>query len=131
MISNSYSINAVVELDEYVQRPVDLLLSKMDEYTNTGRSMNFSDWMQWFAFDVMGEVSFSKQFGFLKQSTDIDNTLQSIDTFLWSGIVIAEIPELYDISQNKWFRRIPIVGSYGTKLNYLIQVSHQNFSRQH
>lgn len=116
-------MNSIVELDAYVQRPVDLLLARMDKFAESGKSMNFSDWMQWFAFDVMGEISFSKQFGFLEQSKDIDHTLQSIDTFLWSGITIAELPELYDISQSKWFRMIPIVGSYGNKLSYLITVS--------
>ena len=116
-------MNSVVELDAYVQRPIDRLIERMNDYARLGKEMNFSDWLAWFAFDVMGEVSFSRQFGFLEEGRDIDNTLQGIENMVWSGIVIAELPELYDFFQSKWFRMIPIVGQYGASLNFLIDVS--------
>lgn len=95
----------------------------MDDHARLVKEMNFSDWLAWFAFDVMGEVSFSRQFGFLEEGRDIDNTLQGIENMIWSGIVIAELPELYDFSQSRWFRMIPVVGQYGSSLNFLIDVS--------
>lgn len=121
-------MNAVSQLDTFVQRPIDRLLQRIDEYANSQRPMNFSDWMQWFAFDVIGEVSFSKQFGFLDEGRDIDGTLRSIDDMLWSGIVIAELPELYRFSQSPYFRMIPVVGKYGAKLNFIIEVGPLLFS---
>ena len=122
MISNSYSMNAVVELDSFVQRPTDRLIARMEEFADSKKPMNFSDWMQWFAFDVMGEVSFSKQFGFLEQGQDIDRTLGQIDEMLWSGIVLAELPELYDF-KGDYLAKMPFVGKYEAKLGFLIDVS--------
>ena len=122
LVSNSYSMNTVSELDSFVQKPIDRLLQQMDDYADSRKPMNFSEWLQFAAFDVMGEVSFSKEFGFLAEGRDIDNTLKSIDKMLWSGIVIAELPELYDISQSPYFRMLPIVGQYGASLNFLIEV---------
>ena len=72
----------------------------------------------------MGQISFSRDFGFLHEGRDINNTLASIESMLWSGIVLSEIPELYHISQASWFRALPFVGNYGKSLNFLIDVRH-------
>ena len=122
MISNSYSMNSVVELDGAAQKPITRLIQRLGEYADSGEPLDFSQWMQWVAFDVMGAVSFSKQFGFLDSAKDIDGVLKSIDDMLWSGIVVAEMPELYDI-KTTWASLLPIVGVYNQKLGFLIEVS--------
>ncbi|KAK6383773.1 hypothetical protein LTS17_003065 [Exophiala oligosperma] len=120
LLSASYSMSSVNELDEFVQRPVDKLLSRFEEFSRSGQPMNLADWLQWFAFDVIGEVSFSKQFGFLDAGKDVDDTLKAIDETLWSGIVIAELPELDAIRKSFVFRHLPLVGGYDTRLNFII-----------
>lgn len=122
LLSSSYSMSAVNELDAFVQRPIDRLLSRFDEFAQSKRSMNLADWLQWFAFDVIGEVSFSKQFGFLDAGRDVDNTLKAIDETLWSGIIIAELPELDTIRNSSLFKHLPLIGGYDTRLNYIVGV---------
>ena len=122
LLSNSYSMAAVNELDAFVQRPVDRLLQRFDDFALSGQSMNLADWLQWFAFDVIGEVSFSKQFGFLDAGEDVGKTLKAIDETLWSGIVIAELPELDAIRKSWFFKHLPVVGGYDTRLNFIIGV---------
>jgi hypothetical protein len=123
MVSSSYSLNAVTELDLFVQRPTDRLLQRMGEFADNGKPMNLSLWLQWYAFDVIGEVSFSKQFGFLDQGKDVDNTLKNIEDSLWSGIVMAELPELDDLRNSALFQLLPFVGNYKTNMNMLAKVS--------
>ncbi|KEF55246.1 uncharacterized protein A1O9_08900 [Exophiala aquamarina CBS 119918] len=120
LLSASYSMSAVNGLDSFVQRPIDRLLSRFEESSRSGQQMNLADWLQWFAFDVIGEVSFSKQFGFLDAGRDVDDTLKAIDETLWSGIVIAELPELDAIRKSPLFRHLPLVGGYDTRLNFII-----------
>ena len=115
-------MTAVVELDSVAQKPIDRLLQRIEEYAESGNPMNFSEWMQWTAFDVIGEVSFSKQFGFLDEGKDIDGTLKSIDDMLWSGIVVAEIPELFNI-KSSYANLMPFIGRYTQKLGFIIEVS--------
>lgn len=122
LLSASYSMSAVNGLDSFVQRPIDRLLSRFEESSRSGQQMNLADWLQWFAFDVIGEVSFSKQFGFLDAGRDVDDTLKAIDETLWSGIVIAELPELDAIRKSPLFRHLPLVGGYDTRLNFIIGV---------
>ena len=115
-------MSAVNELDAVVQRPINRLLERFGEYADSGQPMNMADWLQWFAFDVIGEVSFSKQFGFLDAGRDVDNTLKAIDETLWSGIVISELPELDRLRKSAFFRHLPLVGGYDTRLNFIIGV---------
>ncbi|EXJ59424.1 uncharacterized protein A1O5_12305 [Cladophialophora psammophila CBS 110553] len=130
MVSHSYSMAAVNELDLFVQRPVDRLLQRFGEHTDGGTPMNLADWLQWFAFDVIGEVSFSKQFGFLDAGKDIDDTLKAIDETLWSGIVIAELPELDRIRKSSLFKYLPVVGGYDQRLNIIIGQAQQVLSER-
>lgn len=39
---------------------------------------NFSQWLQMFAFDVMGELTFSHAFGFLESGEDIDGCMADL-----------------------------------------------------
>lgn len=121
-LSATYSMSSVNELDFSVQQPIDNLLTRFDEFATSGQSMNLADWLQWFAFDVIGEVSFSKQFGFLDAGRDVDETLKAIDETLWSGIVIAELPELDTIRKTSLFKHLSLIGGYDTRLNFIIGV---------
>lgn len=121
-VSNSYALSAVAELDKFVQRPTDRLLKRMAEFARTEKPMNFSLWLQWYAFDVIGEISFSKDFGFLEQGKDVDNILKNIEDSLWPGIVMSELPELDDLRKSSFFKMLPFVGSYEAEMNKLAEV---------
>ena len=122
LVSNSYALSAVTELDVFVQRPTDRLLQRIGEFADSGKPMNLSFWLQWYAFDVIGEVSFSKEFGFLQQGKDVDNILQNIENSLWPGIVMSELPELDDFRKSAIFRKLPLIGSYDKEMNKLAEV---------
>jgi cytochrome P450 len=48
--------------------------------------VNFDEWFNMMAFDIMGEVTFSKQFGFLEQGRDIGNAIANTRAL---GIYVA------------------------------------------
>lgn len=76
-------MTALAELEPYVDTCVDLFLHRIDEFTEHGKkSMDISPWMQYFAFDVLGEVNFGRQLGFLKTGTDVDKNIEAIEMVL-------------------------------------------------
>jgi cytochrome P450 len=66
-----------------------------------------SKWAQLFAFDVIGEVTFSKPFGFLAAGKD-DGSFKAIDEALASASWIGQVPWLY------WFHDwlMPVIGNW-------------------
>ena len=76
-------MTAITELEPYVSTCVDLFLKRIDEVTDGGKKpIDISPWMQYYAFDVLGEVNFGRQLGFLKSGTDVDQNIEGIETVL-------------------------------------------------
>ena len=60
MLSATYSAVSVGQMENHVQIPTDHLIERFDEFAKSQNPMNLSDWLQWYAFDVIGQVFFSK-----------------------------------------------------------------------
>ncbi|KKY30492.1 putative pisatin demethylase [Diaporthe ampelina] len=89
-ISNIYSMSNLVEFEPYVDSTIRVLLRQLEEVQkDPDQAVDLGRWLQWFALDVMGEITFSKRLGFLDQGKDVDGIIQRIlDLFKyasWAG----------------------------------------------
>lgn len=50
---------------------------------------------RWYAFDVIGNLTFSRTFGFLKEQRDVDHTISAISHFMAYASTIGQIPWLH------------------------------------
>lgn len=76
-------MTAVSELEPYVNGCIELFIKQVEKRSNDGKTaFDIGPWMQYFAFDVLGEVNFSRSLGFLETGTDVDNNIAAIDQFL-------------------------------------------------
>jgi cytochrome P450 len=66
-------------------------------FVASGRPCLFSDWIQFFAFDVIGELTWSERLGFVEENRDISNIIGTVDAFQNYGTVVG---------QNPWLDRI-------------------------
>jgi hypothetical protein len=55
---------------------------------------DFGEWLQWYAFDVIGEMTFGKRFGFLEQGRDVENMIDVVQESGWYTAVIGQMPWL-------------------------------------
>lgn len=62
-------------VDDTIRVFVDQLQKR---YALTGTPCDLSDWLQYYAFDVIGAVTFSTRIGFLERGRDIDNAIEGI-----------------------------------------------------
>ncbi|ROW17750.1 hypothetical protein VPNG_00689 [Cytospora leucostoma] len=94
-----YGMAAMQQLSPFIDDTIDLLFRKMDAAAAgltdasinafpKGSVVDLGNWLHWFAFDVLGEVAFSRKFGFLEQGRDVDGAIHAIDeSQRYSGIV--------------------------------------------
>ncbi|USW48751.1 Putative cytochrome P450 [Septoria linicola] len=116
--SNPYSMATMHTMTHYIEDTERLLTKKLDsmcqrddQYCNLGDNLHF------FAFDVLGEIAFSRKFGFLEAGYDLEAAIKTIDDMQWYDGIIGQIPE-WDFV----FRRNPLwkyVPSMSTS-NFLI-----------
>jgi cytochrome P450 len=107
LISSIYSLEQLKKLEPCVDTAISLFIERLSEVTKDGASVDMSKWAQLFAFDVIGEVTFSKPFGFLAAGKD-DGSFQAIDEALVSASWIGQVPWLYWLHD----RMMPFIGNW-------------------
>ncbi len=66
-------MSTLVQYEPFVDSTTELFVSQTDKiYAQTGKPCDFSTWLQFYAFDVIGEMTYSKRHGFVEQNKDID-----------------------------------------------------------
>jgi hypothetical protein len=78
-IANIYSMSNLVEFEPYVDSTIRVLLRQLeDARPDSDRGIDIGKWLQWFALDVMGEITFSRRLGFLDEARDVDGVIQKV-----------------------------------------------------
>ncbi|KAK3687839.1 cytochrome P450 [Podospora appendiculata] len=90
-----YSMAAMQQLSPFINDTVELLARKIEEHISTNAGVfNLGDYLHYFAFDVLGEVAFSRSFGFLAEGRDVDNAIKTIDNSQTYNGIVGQIPEV-------------------------------------
>ena len=57
---------------------MEYFLARLDAlFTDKGVDFDMYDWLQYFTFDVIGEVTFSRRLGFLDKGGDIEDVIEA------------------------------------------------------
>ncbi|KIX01166.1 uncharacterized protein Z518_08891 [Rhinocladiella mackenziei CBS 650.93] len=60
-----------------------------------GKPVDLGTWLQWYAFDAIGAITFSSRFGFMEERRDIENMIEGIDFGLFYAGIVGQIPFLH------------------------------------
>ncbi|EAW15334.1 cytochrome P450 [Aspergillus clavatus NRRL 1] len=74
-VAAGYALSNIIKSEAYVDTLLQLLKTRLDGLSESGTPVEFDRWFNYFAFDVVGEVTFSKSFGFVESGTDIRNAI--------------------------------------------------------
>ncbi|KAH6975700.1 putative cytochrome P450 pisatin demethylase [Ilyonectria destructans] len=80
-IAHSYSMAALTDLEPKIDHVSKLLMHKLQSFEAKNEAFDLGEWLQWHAFDVIGNLTFSRTLGFIEESRDIDNIIASIGAF--------------------------------------------------
>ncbi|KAL4948676.1 cytochrome P450 [Aspergillus filifer] len=94
LVNSVYSMSSVLESEEYIDNCIDLFMEKMDRFSKTEEKIDLGKWVQWFTFDIIGELFFGQQFGFMCEEHDFGDYIQSLDTLTPAISVVCVLPAL-------------------------------------
>ncbi|KAI0537197.1 putative benzoate 4-monooxygenase cytochrome P450 [Xylaria digitata] len=84
-IAPLYSLTNTVTFEPLVDEVLVCFEEQLNKkFSGTGTPLNFGDYLQYFAFDVMGTLTFSKRYGFLEKGQDVHGILAAIWNH-WKG----------------------------------------------
>ncbi|KAF2090546.1 cytochrome P450 [Saccharata proteae CBS 121410] len=79
-VSSTYAMSNIIAFEPRVDDTIRCLIKRLDdEFVRTSKACDINHWMQYFAFDVIGEVTLSHRVGFLDAGYDINDMLNWIE----------------------------------------------------
>lgn len=94
-VANSYSMTSLLEMEARVDSCTEIFLSQMNQLASSRDTIDLGTWLQYYAFDVVGEFTFAKKLGFLEEGRDIDQMIESIEGMLVYASLCGQIPEMH------------------------------------
>ena len=71
-VGAAYSLPNLLQSEAAIDSCVNLFMDRLNEFSFKGEAVDLGAWLQYFAFDVVGEVTFASKLGFLEQGSDVD-----------------------------------------------------------
>jgi hypothetical protein len=79
-VGAAFSMPNVLQSEAAIDGCLKLFMRRLKELTADGSSIDLGEWLQYFAFDVVGEVTFAAKLGFLEQGKDVEGMMVCLQT---------------------------------------------------
>ncbi|KAI0907735.1 cytochrome P450 [Ustulina deusta] len=94
-VNSAFSMSALVQYEPFVNNTMKLFFEQTERlYVNNAEGCDFVRWLQFYAFDVIGEVTYSKRHGFLERNEDVDGIVSYLGNLFLYVAPIGQIPWL-------------------------------------
>ncbi|KAJ5916591.1 Cytochrome P450 [Penicillium tannophilum] len=93
-ISAAYSMSTLTEFEPFVDKTIQTFFAKLDGFVAQNNICDIASWLQYYAFDVIGELTFSKPLGFLETGGDVDGIIAALERMLDYSGKIGQMPWL-------------------------------------
>ncbi|EAQ84780.1 hypothetical protein CHGG_08794 [Chaetomium globosum CBS 148.51] len=94
-IAPIFSLSNVLTFEKFVDQILELLFTQLDQrFAGRETPFDLGDWLQFFAFEVMGTMTFSRQYGFLEKGCDGNGLLGAIWDFMQTAAPVRALTSL-------------------------------------
>ncbi|KAL4940636.1 hypothetical protein BDV06DRAFT_230229 [Aspergillus oleicola] len=97
-VSSLYAMSNIMKLEPLMDQTLQLFFDQLDNrFVEGDKTFDLSRWLQFFAFEVMGTITFSNRYGFLEAGRDVNGLLSGIWGFMKSAAPMGQMPWLDDV----------------------------------
>ncbi|KAI1380380.1 cytochrome P450 [Hypoxylon crocopeplum] len=94
-VNSAFAMSALVQYEPFVDNTTKLFLKQTERlFAGNPEGCNFTQWLQFYAFDVIGEITYSKRHGFVEKNEDIDGIVSYLSNLFLYVAPIGQIPWL-------------------------------------
>ncbi|CAO2657980.1 Nn.00g072400.m01.CDS01 [Neocucurbitaria sp. VM-36] len=122
---SAYTMSSLVSYESYVNECADLFSQRLQEVASAGVFTDMGHWLQCYAFDVIGLITYSKRLGFLDAGNDISGVIAALEDHLQYATLVGIFPWLhpYLFAVRNW-----LAGSTGTGRTYVIKFTQERIA---
>jgi cytochrome P450 len=110
--SSTYAMSSLIGYEPFVNDCCALLVHRFNEIATSHETVSLNHWLQCFAFDVVGYITFGGRFGLLDSGVDRSNILKAIEGRFFYSTFVGFFPYLHRFL----LRLMPKTGGYGYML---------------
>ncbi|KAL0262771.1 hypothetical protein SLS55_001744 [Diplodia seriata] len=104
-VSNAYAMSTIVQYEPLVDSTTTAFLAQLARrYADNRVVCDFGTWLQYYSFDVIGELTYSKRLGFVDRGEDVDGIIRDLEWLLDYVAVIGQMPILDRVFLKNPFR---------------------------
>ncbi|KAL4926772.1 cytochrome P450 [Aspergillus undulatus] len=92
IVSNVYSMTSVLQSEQYIEKCIDVWIAKLRSMADAKESFDMWLWTRMYAYDVIGELYFSKMFGFLESGGDHLGYIEAVDDLIPVQFIAGNMP---------------------------------------
>jgi cytochrome P450 len=92
-IARGYTASYLRSGEPLIDQCTEMFIRAMDDLLNT--PVDLGEWVQWYAFDVIGLVNFGNTFGFMETRRDPYKIIQNLDNTTEVGTALGYLPEIH------------------------------------
>jgi cytochrome P450 len=94
-VNNAYAMSSLIQFEPLVDSTtVEFLAQLKSRYANRKDDfgiVDFGKWLQFYAFDVICELTYSKRMGFVDRGEDIENIISNLEWMLNYAAVVSNV----------------------------------------
>ncbi|OAQ59226.2 benzoate 4-monooxygenase cytochrome P450 [Pochonia chlamydosporia 170] len=104
-IGKLYSMSYALGIEKHVDNAISQLWEELEtrfiEGQNKGKSCELDQWFLYYCWDVVGDITFSQPFGYMKHGYDFDGSLADSEMAMNYLATVGQIPVLdFAVAQN-------------------------------
>ncbi|KAH7171270.1 cytochrome P450 [Dactylonectria macrodidyma] len=97
-IASAYSMTSLVELEPFVDECTRIMCERLrDLFAQSRTPVDLASWLQYYAFDVIGQITFSQPFGFMSEGMDVQDCIAKLERYLVHGALFTVMPEYWSL----------------------------------
>ncbi|KAI4086011.1 MAG: hypothetical protein LQ344_007925 [Seirophora lacunosa] len=94
-VQSAFSMSALVQYEPLVDDTTATFLDQTESlFSSKHATCDFAQWLQWYAFDVIGQITYSKRHGFIDRVEDVDGMVGYLGRNFNYIAPIGQIPVL-------------------------------------
>ena len=90
-----YSLSSLKSYEGYVDECTDIFSKRLCEFAQNRKVMDMGHWFQCYAFDVIGDITYSERFGFLDRGEDVGGIIEALHNAMKYSTLVGIYPRIH------------------------------------
>jgi hypothetical protein len=99
-VASTYSMTTLIHFEPLVNSTITTLVEELEkrfaDKNDTLSVCDFGEWLHFFAFDVIGELTWSKRLGFVEKGIDIEGIIQKVEDAFAHFAVVCDVNRVWN-----------------------------------